>query len=298
MEIRIRTAEEIAADRVTVEVNGARLYTSAEVAHAQYTEAEMVAQGLERKISKLERELALVTRERNTAVESLTARDAELNEVSPDRDHQVFDRNRVRAKRAEGRVKQLERELALVTRERDTAVESLTARDAELIRGQSVRPDLKEAREALENRVQELEKLLAQETSRAGWARDRADRAEKRADMFRTQAYRENDRCAALKERVEQLEKSLADARQGTVDRTVERNTAGEEVEALKRHVRELEQSIEARSRLLSTATTALRKISVEVAVLDHNTPSFSYTDDVIENIRDLASPWADTSQA
>jgi hypothetical protein len=44
MEITVRTAEEIAADRVTIEVNGARLYTAAEVGDAQASEAELVAE--------------------------------------------------------------------------------------------------------------------------------------------------------------------------------------------------------------------------------------------------------------
>jgi hypothetical protein len=54
MEITVRTAEEIAADRVTIEVNGARLYTAAEVGDAQASEAELVAAPLRRRIVELE----------------------------------------------------------------------------------------------------------------------------------------------------------------------------------------------------------------------------------------------------
>lgn len=57
MEIRVRTAEEIAADRMTIEVNGARLYTAAEVGDAQASEAELVAAPLRHRIEELEARL-------------------------------------------------------------------------------------------------------------------------------------------------------------------------------------------------------------------------------------------------
>lgn len=73
MEIRIRTHEELRADRVTVEITGTgaevtefaetrlpsrNLYTDEEVANLQASEAELVADPLRRRIAELERTLA------------------------------------------------------------------------------------------------------------------------------------------------------------------------------------------------------------------------------------------------
>ena len=70
MEITVRTAEEIAADRVTIEVNDARLYTAAQVGDAQASEAELVAAPLRRRIEELTQSLAARDRLLRTASEA------------------------------------------------------------------------------------------------------------------------------------------------------------------------------------------------------------------------------------
>lgn len=92
MEIRVRTAGEIAADRLTIEVNGARLYTAAEVGDAQASEAELVAAPLRRRVAELEAEAS----EARRRVIELTAELAEQR--------QRADANQAWAERAEGRV--------------------------------------------------------------------------------------------------------------------------------------------------------------------------------------------------
>lgn len=74
MEIRVRTVDEIAADRLTIEVNGARLYTA-----AQASEAELVAAPLRARIAELERELS-------DARQSIAARDRLLGTASEERE--------------------------------------------------------------------------------------------------------------------------------------------------------------------------------------------------------------------
>lgn len=87
MEITVRTAEEIAADRVTIEVNGARLYTAAEVGDAQASEAELVAAPLRRRIVELEtaldaRDLAATRRELDEARRVIEFKAAALGKVA------------------------------------------------------------------------------------------------------------------------------------------------------------------------------------------------------------------------
>jgi hypothetical protein len=116
MEITVRTAEEIAADRVTIEVNGARLYTAAEVGDAQASEAELVAEPLRRRIVELE--TALDARDLAAEGEESEARrrvielTAELAEQ-----RQRADANQAWAERAEGRVAAYGLDLAATRRE-------------------------------------------------------------------------------------------------------------------------------------------------------------------------------------
>jgi hypothetical protein len=117
MEITVRTAEEIAADRVTIEVNGARLYTAAEVGDAQASEAELVAEPLRRRIVELETALDVI---------ELTA---ELEEQ-----RQRADANQAWAERAEGRVAAYGLDLAATRRELDEArSEGLSEAHAEFL---------------------------------------------------------------------------------------------------------------------------------------------------------------------
>lgn len=115
----VRTLAEVHADRVTVTVTlndepGARFYTSEEVAAAQTSEAELVAEPLRTRINALE------NRVRNLDLDRHTERD--------------------RADKAQARVAELERQLARsiqrennleadVAEERETNRRSLAARD-------------------------------------------------------------------------------------------------------------------------------------------------------------------------
>lgn len=65
-----------------------------------------------------------------------------------------------------------------------------------------------------------------------------------------------------------------------------------ESSERCERELHNARVSLESRDRLLSTATTALRKIAMEVAVQDFVQPVAEKTD-IIDNVRDLASPWS-----
>jgi hypothetical protein len=58
MEITIKTLDQARETRVTVEVNGARLYTATEVGNAQASEAELVAAPLRARIAELSRQLS------------------------------------------------------------------------------------------------------------------------------------------------------------------------------------------------------------------------------------------------
>lgn len=58
MEVTIRTLDQAREERVTIEVNGARVYTAAEVGDAQASEAELVSTFLRRELAEVRRELA------------------------------------------------------------------------------------------------------------------------------------------------------------------------------------------------------------------------------------------------
>jgi hypothetical protein len=105
MEIRVRTAQEIAADRLTIEVNGARLYTAAQVGDAQASEAELVAAPLRRRIAELE---ARLERELSDARQSIAARDRLLGAASEERERFRVGMETAEAEAAQAREKVIE----------------------------------------------------------------------------------------------------------------------------------------------------------------------------------------------
>lgn len=155
------------------------------------------------------------------------------------------------------------------------------------------------------DKFSEAKKLAAQ-------MKERAEQAEKRAEMFKASAYQADDKGANDRQRIKlarqalrryfpeslitddvaplitELITAVKDLR-GRVDEYRESS------ERCERELHDAHVSIESRDRLLSTATTALRKIAMEVAVQDFVQPVAKKTD-IIDNVRDLASPWADTS--
>lgn len=334
MEIRIRTADEIAADRVTVEVNGARLYTADEVGDAQAGEAELVATPLRRRIAELQRKL---TREVDRAdrLENL-ATEMEDRAEKAERVKSRFNRDRVRTVRAEemaaqmkNRAERAERELAEMKSRVVTSLDNGWYWGKDTLYTREVVRDL-QANEVdlvvtpLKRRVDELEAALALRADVIAELRVQAERAENRVrvtteklDKALQELDEQRHRVVANLERAERAEKLAAwlHGPDGPWARTQRvsgdlytalqkikelRGEVGGYQESSERCERELtgaHRIIEARDRLLSTATTALRKISQEVTA-DHGVPGgpVANMSDVIDNVRDLASPWADTS--
>jgi chromosome segregation ATPase len=164
MEIRIRTAEEFRAAHMTIEIKAAdqdeavteRLYTDNEVANLQASEAALVSAPLQKRINELEDKLvkAEVTirgydedrhTERDRADQvtrehSMCAGKLELREKDAD----TF---RAQRNKLEGRVKELESELANAQTQRDSLV--------------AERERSADNHNALADRVRELERSLA-----------------------------------------------------------------------------------------------------------------------------------------
>jgi chromosome segregation ATPase len=136
MEITVRTAEEIAADRVTIEVNGARLYTAAEVGDAQASEAELVAEPLRRRIEELTQSVDARDRLLRTASEEASEARRRVIELTAELEEQRqrADANQAWAERAEGRVAAYGLDLAATRRELDEArSEGLSEAHAEFL---------------------------------------------------------------------------------------------------------------------------------------------------------------------
>lgn len=210
-----------------------------ELVHSYETDREMNRLALSREAAPLRE---TIHRIRDVLVSSVPA---DLN-----RSHQAFDRNLVRAKRAEERVAELE------------------------------------------------EKVRAYDTDRTS-ERDRADRLAKLAAEVKLDADKTHSRLnkaerelLSANDKISHLEREVMGC---NGDRAFEKNRADKNRERAEKAENELSESIQsvgALNRLLDAATTALRKISMEVA--PQGLSKVASTEDVIDNVRDLSAPWAD----